>query len=219
MDDIVNIFFDKEFEHKINNNILFYEFNHDEVKEYVYKILNEPICKYVEYINSRNMEYKLSSKQIFQFSNVDDFTYNFCSKIIKIDNPGLACKEVGIVLSDDKNKSDGAYVKYGENHAKMARELGLAFELYKTYYVSGIGYIYMELSKEDRYRLLVRMIIRTDLIQYLVTNNGKVNLREKLNFLSDSTYLRRCSSLKRVLFMLKDSKEYDFGEMISNIKY
>ena len=202
MDNIVEEFFDRKFEDKINKEILYYSFPKDEVKLYVESIINEQLDRYLEYIKLMQKKEIIKSEDVFQFSSIDDATDNFCEKVNHISNPGLTHLQVGKLLQDDgKERTDAAYVKYGENHSKFAKELGLAFELCNTYYLSGVGYIYLELTEEDKERLLVRLMIRSTLIKrlYQASQNGTVNLREFLYMLADSTYLRRKSNIKKVM--------------------
>ena len=129
---------------------------------------------------------------------------------------------MGKLLQDDgKERTDAAYVKYGENHSKFAKELGLAFELCNTYYLSGVGYIYLELTEEDKERLLMRLMIRSTLIKrlYQASQNGTVNLREFLYMLADSTYLRRKSNIKKVMGYIETSSEMDFSSFVELVKY
>ena len=162
----------------------------------------------------------IKSSDVFQFSNFDDATKFFCEKMEAIDNPGLSHLEVGKLLLDDgKERTDAAYIKYGENHSKLAKELGLGFEVCNTYYLSGIGYIYNELSDKSQKALLDRLILRSTLIKRMLQacENGNVDLRQFLYMLADSTYVRRKSNIKRVLTCLSESDEYDFHGFINNI--
>lgn len=222
MDNIVEEFFDRKFEDKINKDILYYTFPQDKVEMYVESIISEPLDCYLAYIKSIQKKEMIKSEDVFQFSSIDDATDSFCEKVKSINNPGLTYLEVGKLLQDDgKERKDAAYVKYGENHSKFAKELGLAFELCNTYYLSGVGYIYSELSKEDKEKLLLRLILRSILIKrlYQASQNGTVNLREFLYMLADSTYVRRRSNIKKVVDYLSDTNELDLIVFIESIRY
>lgn len=222
MDNIVEEFFDRKFEDKINKDILYYTFPRDEVNVYVESIINEPLDRYLTYIKEIQKKEIIKSEDVFQFSRIEDATDTFCEKVKNINNPGLTHLEVGKLLQDDgKERKDAAYVKYGENHSKFAKELGLAFELCNTYYLSGVGYIYTELGEEYKEKLLVRLMIRSTLIRrlYQASQNGTVNLREFLYMLADSTYLRRKSNIKKVMGYIETSSEMDFSSFVELVKY
>ena len=221
MEGIVEKFFSKQYEEKINKDILFYNFPQEEVRGYVEQVIAEPLPRFLAYMDKLSERVKIESGDIFQFSDLDDGTTVFCEKMSRTDNPGMKFIDIGRLLLDDgKDRKDGALVKYGENHAKTAEMLGLSFELCKTYYLSGIGYIYVELSKEQQDRFLTRLVLRNKLITrlYQATKNGNVNMREFMYMLSDSTYVRRKSNVKKIINILKLSEEYDFNTFVDKIK-
>lgn len=222
MDDIVTKFFSQEFEKQINHKILYYSFAQPEVQVYVESIIAEPIEKFIEFMKSIDLEETLKAEDIFQFSSFEDATDIFCEKVRNIDNPGLTHMQIGKLLQDDGIvRKNGAYVKYGENHAKFAKQLGLAFELCNSYYLSGIGYIYCDLKLEQKRELLIRLILRSNLVMSLYKHSleGLVDLRQLLLMLADSTYLRRKSNIKKVINFLSNSTEKELLEFIKKIKY
>lgn len=224
MDDIIIEFYSGKYEKKINKNSLYYSYNfpEQEVRTYVEKIISEPIERYVAYIKALKEREQVTSKDVFQFSDLSDATVVICEKIKAHNNPGVRYIDVGKILLDDgKVRKDGAYTKYGENHVKTAEAMGLFFELSRTYFLSCLGYVYCDLSDDDRQKLLTRLLLRNRLIigMMQVSENGNVNAREFLYMLSDSTYLRRKSNIKAVLNILNSSDEYDFKDFIHKIKF
>lgn len=131
---------------------------------------------------------------------------------------GLETDPVGMLKAMEKAwKKNELSEKDGD---KAYIVLGLAFELCNTYYLSGVGYIFIELNEEDREKLLTRMILRSKLFTRMMqaSVNGKVNMREFLYMLSDSTYVRRRSNVKKMMGYLIQSDEYDFTEFIDIIE-
>ena len=221
MEGIVDRFFSKEYEEKINKDILFYTFPQEEVQVYVEQVIAEPLPRFLSYMDKMSERTRIESGDVFQFSDLDDGTTVFCEKMKRTDNPGMKFIDIGRLLLDDgKERKEGALIKYGENHAKTAEMLGLSFELCKTYYLSGIGYIYAELSEEKQQRFLTRLVLRNKLVTrlYQASKNGNINMREFLYMLSDSTYLRRRSNIKSVLNVLVKSEENDFTDFIELIR-
>lgn len=221
MEGIVDKFFSKEYEEKINKDILFYTFPQEEVQVYVEQVIAEPLPRFLSYMDKMSERTRIESGDVFQFSDLDDGTTVFCEKMKRTDNPGMKFIDIGRLLLDDgKERKEGALIKYGENHVKTAEMLGLSFELCKTYYLSGIGYIYAELSEEKQQRFLTRLVLRNKLVTrlYQASKNGNINMREFLYMLSDSTYLRRRSNIKSVLNVLIKSEENDFTDFIELIR-
>ena len=221
MAEIVEQFFSGKYEEKINKNILFFSFSEEEVAAYVENVINEPLSRFLAYMDGLSEKERIEARDVFQFSNLDDGTAIFCEKMKKTDNPGMKFLDIGRILLDDgKERKDGALVKYGENHVKTAEMLGLSFELCNTYYLSGIGYIYADLSREKQEKFLTRLVLRNKLVTrlYQASRNGRVNMREFLYMLSDSTYIRRRSNVKAVLGILMKSDEVDFTDIIELIQ-
>ena len=200
MDDIVVEFYAGKYENMINKNSLYYsyDFPEQEVKIYVEKIISEPIDRYIVYIKSLKEREQITAKDVFQFSDIEDATDNICEKVKANNNPGMNYIDVGKILLDDgKIRKNGAYINYGENHVKTAEAIGLFFELSRTYFLSCLGYVYCDLSKEDKQKLLTRLLLRNRLIVRMMqaSENGNINAREFFYMLSDSTYLRRRSNV------------------------
>lgn len=222
MCDIITDFYLREYEDKINKNSLYYsyDFPEQEIRVYIERIISEPIDRYIEFVKGMIESDRIISKDVFQFSNIDDATINICKKVKDNSNPGMKYIDIGKVLLDDgKIREDGAYTKYGENHVKTAEALGLFFELSRTYFLSCLGYIYCDLTVDEKNKLITRLLLRNRLITRLInaSENGNVNVREFLYMLSDSTYTRRKSNLKTILSILVNSEEYDFSKFINKI--
>lgn len=222
MNDILEDFFSHSIENRINKDLLFCKDNKCEARDYVAALLKLPIENYIEYIQKKLEKKNISCKEVCQFSSFEDATISICTKLKTIDNPGVKFSDIGKHLLDDgKERKEGAYIKYGENHAKTASSLGLVFEFYNTYYLSCIGEVYIELEDVDREHFLIRLILRSNLISRMIqaSQNGKVNMREFLHMLSDSTYLRRKSNIRKMIEYLYHSDEYNFDVFIERINY
>lgn len=218
-------FFNFELDKKINISIMNNEFDSvkTDVMEYIYSIVNIPIEYFVTYINDNCDCEAIMASDVFQFSSLNDATYNICLMIKSIGNPGLKFKKIGeLLLNDGKNRTDVALNKYGENHIKTAESLGLAFRNdQKYYYLSGLGMLYCDLIANIQQKLLTRLVLRNKLIiQILIlAKNEKLNLETFLYDLSRTTYVRRKSNVKRIIKILDDSNEYEFKYIIDNIVY
>ena len=215
-------FVDRTFESRVNEKSLYYNytFPQNEVLEYVYNILEIPIQEIIEEIKNSDEEIQLTAKDVMQFSSFDDATIRMCRVLKEIDNPGVTYIEAGkLLLNDGQKRKDGAYTKYGENHLKTSAIIGLTFELTNTYFLSSLGQVVDVLDDDEAERLITRLILRGSLVKRLIraSFNGKVDVRNMLYMLSDSTYVRRKSNIKGVLKYLCKSAEYDFNPIIEKI--
>ena len=222
MESILDIFFTKNFENSVNSQMLNYDFVFpiQQVKEYVEKINSTPVIDYLSYIKQNSMVCSLSSRDVFQFSNIEDSTRNLCKLVRAENDPGLKHIAVGkILLNDGKLRNDVAYTKYGENHAKFAEDLGIMHSLESVFFLSCLGQILNDLDEVSFKKLLTRLILRLRIVQklYLDSLKGKVNLRECLSVLSETTFIRRSSNIKTILKLLAESSEYDFHDFVAKV--
>lgn len=223
MNNAIDIFFGKEFENIINIELLEndYEFPTEKVLEYVRSIIEIDIRSYFNWLDDNFSTTMIDVQDAVQYSSFEDVVYNVSKKIIIAGDSGLSYLQIGKILQDDgKVRKDGAYTKYGENHAKTASYLGYLFSLKKTYYVSSIGYIIDELSLKEQGKLYARLFIRTNLFKtvYYLTKSGEVNLRKVFDMLSEKTYIRRRSNIK-MLFQKLVEVEPECAEIINKIIY
>lgn len=219
----VYYFMSGKYEEKINKKMMYYDYDFPtgEIVNYICDTCEIPIDVIVKYILSMPVP-DIGAKDVFQFSNFDDATIRLCQRMIEVDNPGLRHLEVGkLLLNDGKERNDGAYVKYGENHAKAGTSFGLIQELSKTYFLSCVGAVYSQIDSETREKLLTRLVLRNPLIKRIIlaTSNGKVNIRQMLYMLSESTFIRRRSNIKDVWAKLLNSSEYDFTVIDGNVSF
>lgn len=222
--DILDAFYSRTYESEINNKMLYYNYALPvgEVEDYVRQILRVPIERFVQ----RDIEIEtvdaIKPKDVFQFSTLEAGTDHVCRALYDSGNPGVTFIQAGKLLLDDGNqRSDVAYIKYGENHLKTAEALGLLFELTRTYFVSCIGIVYLKLNDEDKRKLIVRLFLRNKFIARLVkaTAIANVDARQFLYMLSDATYIRRKSNIKCILRYLQESTEFDFSEITDKIYF
>lgn len=221
----LKIFFNMSFENEINNKMLYYSyhFEYNNVREYVNNLLSIPLSEYVGYLcDNYNVSY-LEAKDILQFSNFEDFSTKICKVIKENGDKGFSVLDIGKFLENDGIvRKDGAYLKYGENHAKAAREIGLLFSLSNKYFLSCVGYIFNDLEEKIRNRLLIRLFLRNKLIRRIIyrwKSDGSVDYYNEVGFLSLTTQKRRKPNIKAIIEFLSKSSEYNFVELLNNIKF
>ena len=220
--DIVQTFYKRRFETKVNENMLEYDYSFpdDEVMDYINTITAVPMDSFLNEAFDQGNDLIITTSDLLQFSSLDDATTVICNKYSEEGDPGFSAEETGRLLLNDKNAKKLAYRKYGENHAKAAEALGLVYSITNVYFLSCLGTKYTKLERSTANKLLTRMVLRTNEIYQLYRNykeKGHTDARSYMGMLSDSTYRRRRSNLRRLLLVLKDSTEYDFSEFINSI--
>ena len=225
MDDLIRVFFTKEYENNINEKLieLNYSFDKNEfIESYISALNSIPVEDYLKWIENDFTTIILSYSDAVQYSSLDDALMGVVEKMIGAGDEGYTHYEIGILLQDDgKQRSVGTNTKYGENHAKTSKYLGYLFSIENFYYVSCIGYSVDKLKKDDELKLYSRLFMRTPLFRvvYLMSKNGDVKMKKIFDFLSDNTYIRRKNNIKNLFDRLKEDESYDWEGLLKKIRY
>lgn len=142
------------------------------------------------------------TEDVVQFSNFKH-AYNELPSLLLYENRSLGYNEIGGMIMHCKN--DVACKKYGENHSKLAYEMGFVSLSRKgKVYVelTSFGRVVASINSEDKYKLAMRMLTRNILVRNIILLSAKDmvsygNLTKTI--LSQSTMERRKSNVKRVI--------------------
>ena len=172
-------------------------------------------CNYV--IDYCHIDY-LTFQDVVQFSSLDDATTGICQVLTRA-HDGLHNLEVGQALLDDGTvRNEGAYRKYGENHAKTAIELGLVLENSGCYFLTCLGEIYNDLENSVQNELLRRTILRNRFFQKILIKSqlGPVSIENEMSFFSQSTIIRRLPNV-RTLYNIMIGNDPELLSITKNI--
>ncbi len=151
---------------------------------------------------------EISTYNIPQYSSYEDGTSGMISFLRMSGNYGPTYSEVGRHFLDPGHK-DAAYVKYGENHSKLAESLGLVRiekDKKRRVYLSDIGRNVEGLDIKDQNDCFTKLSMRIPIIQYAIKKNVvdykamELLLRE---YLSASTAIRRRKNTMDFLLMIE----------------
>lgn len=214
--DYIELFYNRIYEKDVNNKILDdknYIVPKKQLLDYVNKLIEIPYIEFLNYIKEHSQTITYDKSDITQCSSFSACEIEMCKALLWGNNPGYQFIEIGKLFPTYvKTRNDGAYRKYGENQVKTASQLGIAFEYYNYWYLSCLGYIYPELSQEQKDSLLARTIIRNPFYQKLLLDllNGSIKLQDYMSMLSSITIKRRVSSVYTLLaFCIKECVKND----------
>lgn len=195
--ELIDLFYNRAYEKFVNKQILDdknYIVPRQQLKNYVNELVNIPYNDFINYIKQNGIEGEIKASDITRFTSFSACEIEMCNALIWANNPGCQYIAIGRFFPDDNiERSDGAYRRYGECHIKAATQLGLTFEYYGYWYLSCIGYIYPDLDKEVRKRLLARTIIRNRLYQQLLIDILDHDVNPKGYIIRHSGYhFKRC---------------------------
>ena len=220
METIVKDFFQKSYEDAINEHLFIRSFNlnKDELFDYVNRVVEVKLLEYCNYvIDYCHIDY-LTFQDVVQFSSLDDATTGICQVLTRA-HDGLHNLEVGQALLDDGTvRKEGAYRKYGENHAKTAIELGLVLENSGCYFLTCLGEIYNDLENSVQNELLRRTILRNRFFQKILIKSqlGPVSIENEMSFFSQSTIIRRLPNV-RTLYNIMIGNDPELLSISKNI--
>jgi len=161
----------------------------------VNELLNTSLEELCEWL--RDLEQKtVNTHNIPQYSSYKDGTFEMLKYLRMSGDFGPSFPEIGEHFLESGHKSM-AYIKYGENHAKLAQLLGLV-EIKKTdkkrVYLSEIGRTIEKLSEEKQYDCFAKLAVRIPIVQEAIKQDipSAKELEEHLKiYLSPVTALRR----------------------------
>lgn len=211
----IEMFMDRSFEDFYDQEILNdkeYILPKDKIHDYIKHLLSIPYIEFIDYVS--NVPHgNITDDQLTQCSAFTACTDDMCKKLDWHGNPGLHFVEIGRLFPDYITQhTEVAYRKYGENQVKTASQLGLTYEYFGSWYLSCIGYVFNELSSEQKRSLLARTVLRVPLYRDIALNalEKEVDVVDYMQSLSDSTKGRRSGSiLKLVRLILDEYKKED----------
>lgn len=206
-EEILNIFFSRVYEKDIHEMILDdidFIVPIERIQNFIHNLLNIPYSEFIQYINTHNTNSFISSSDVTQCSSFEACTNDMCCVLSEDENRGQTFLEIGqspIFEKYIRTPGRVAWVKYGENQVKTAGQLGLAFEYYDRWYLSCYGYIYNDLTPNEKAAFISRVLLRNPLYADIIRRiqHEDVNLLDYMLDLSQSTQGRRSGSVLKLV--------------------
>lgn len=220
-DNILSTFFDRTFERCINEKMFYrdYAFPEEDVMAYAESILAVPMNRFVAFIRENCCIPYLEFNDIVQFSSLYDATVGIVTVLENNGDEGFTFIDIGRMLLDDgKVRNDMAYRKYGENHAKTAKEFGLTQILFCKTYLTCIGKILNHFDVFEQQKLLRRLILRNRYVELIIkiSASEKISIDSQMGLLSESTRIRRRSNVIKI-WQLIIEEDKSITEALSNV--
>lgn len=165
------------------------------------------IERYVEVIDSMEYPKEISAAQIPQFSDFNAGVYRV-PELLEFETEGMSFEKLGYQLV--KSSTEGAGIKYGENHAKLASTMELVEIAKRPSNVMStvLGQYLVKFAPDEKRELLRRLAIRQYMAQKMIHDSaeGILNYRDSVGCLSMTTAVRRKNNVRAYLeFILKDT--------------
>lgn len=160
----------------------------------------------------KNEIQEITTGSLPQFSELND-----ADKVpdIVLSNPDCKYKLIGYFFN--KDAADHSNQKYGENHYKLAAQLGLCEYADKhaedgITKVSFFGMIYKDLPKKTRDILRPKLCLQVPFVQHILVEarHDQVNAMNELeSMLTHSTSIRRRSSIQQMMHAIEETLTTD----------
>ena len=175
----------------------------DETSFVMNEILSLPVEKIVEAILMRNKNIELLQTDFPLMSSFDDATTKIVETLDTFNNCGLSFLKLGSLLRETEG-TDGANVKYGESHAKVAEMLGLVTiqneSRKRIVFLTNVGYYFL-VHRDDRDKVITRLLLRTKVLGNIISNGyrGEYIVSDDMQMFTNKTLNRRLSVVKALI--------------------
>ena len=163
----------------------------------------------VRLIQGTDIRFEISHGDVPQFSCLEDCVFKVPLVAIDCGIEDLTYTQMGFMLREHPRK-EGADMKYGENHAKTAAQMGLCSIKNARIYPSHLGVAFCDLDKEIQLRLLPKLIL---FIPYIFNQFASVakyeDIIKSVSFLSLSTQKRRLSNIWSLISQVNKVLPYE----------
>lgn len=164
----------------------------------------------INIIQEKQKEFDITPSDIPQFSNYEDAVYKVPYLTVASGLTDISFTQMGFMLINTPKK-DGAYMKYGENHAKMAAQMGLCNVQKGKINLSYFGCLYSKLSKEEQAEMVPKLLLYMPLIHnFFASGMDKDLLNKYFSTLSESTQKRRMSNVRTIINYVGKYIDYEF---------
>lgn len=186
------------------------------------RLISTSVLEILNLIRNQDRD-SINPSNIPQFSNFTDSIINVPKILEDCGKEFLSYDEMGYFL-DGKDRKLLANKKYGENHAKLATLLDLAYIIFPRnsarISLSEMGKVYNRLNPDKQNILLVRLALRIPIIQSILIDGlkNKISVDDYLFDLSYNTSIRRRTNVISILRFIELHSGNDLFSIFNNIK-
>ena len=180
-----------------------------EIVRFLLSISMDDFIKNIFKMEVQNFE----TEDVVQFSSFKH-AYDELPSLLLYESRPLGYIEIGGMIMHSKNEV--ACQKYGENHSKLAYEMGFVTlkrkgKLYVE--LTSLGSVIASINSQDKNKLAARMLTRNILVRNIILLSEKDLVSyESLtkNILSPSTMNRRKSNVRKVVEQIIEESNYKY---------
>lgn len=173
-------------------------------------LLNTECHEIVSMLRKYDLKFPINASDVPQFSSLTDCVFKVPGLVKDCGIEDLTYTQMGFMLRV-KPRKEGADMKYGENHAKTAAQMGLCTIWNCRIYPSYLGVAFEELSKEEQEQLIPMLVLFIPYIFNLYSSKANYhNIIDSLSMLKESTKKRRLSNIWKLIEVVNRELPYEF---------
>ena len=169
-------------------------------------------------MNNKEKVRFISAANIPQFSNLKVIS-SVLSIITNAGSDVIDFKYIGDKLNI--SHSQNAKVKYGENHLKLAIQMGLVIK--NPYRVTNLGKIYLMMKESEQEEMNRKLFMKIPIIQQILIDatDKKTNAMKIMkSYLAPKTAIRRRGNVRKLVSeVVKDFSETRGVEILNNLTW
>lgn len=184
------------------------------IMEYLMKMSVDTLIAEIECSNKTREE--ISPANVSQFSSVDSVDY--VVQIVEDAVEDIDFLYVGYMMN--KSANEAAQRKYGENHLKLAIQMGLISE--KPYKVTTLGKKYLHLQEAVRKSIRPKLYLRIPVVQKILIESKMQRVdgtQILMEVLSETTAIRRRSNIKKLIEEIQEVASREMQRQIMDNIY
>lgn len=172
-------------------------------------LLNTECAELIFAIRKYNCRFQITTSEIPQFSSLGDCVFKVPELVQECGIEDLTYAQMGFMLRV-KPRKEGADMKYGENHAKTAAQMGFCVIRNCRIYPSYLGMAFRELDKEKQEQLVPKLILFMPYILNQYASNASYHdINNSLSMLTESTRKRRLSNIWKLIDVVNKNLPYE----------
>ena len=194
--------------------------SHTDARKIIRNIIEMPVEELLAYVDVSVLQGSFNASEIPQFGRME--TLYMIPKIYK--QRGMAeldYPQLGLYLKNDPTSSLGANTKYGENHGKVAAQLGVLILEDCKLYPSCLTDAILSLEIQEQEVLFAKLCFRIPVVREILkrAKDERINGYESLSGLSNATRERRGSSIRTILKQINLLDNVEITRRLNNVQW
>lgn len=178
-------------------------------KELLSILLNTECHEIINVLRKCGFLFPLKASDVPQFSSLADSVFKVPVLVKDCGIENLSYTQMGFMLRV-KPRKEGADMKYGENHAKTAAQMGLCAIRHCRIYPSYLGIAFIDLNNGEQEQIISKLILFMPyMFNQYASSATYHDIIDSLSMLTESTRKRRLSNIWKLIDVVNKDLPYE----------